>query len=259
MSTDVVLQNKPLVEAIFELRWKLEERSPGIKIDPNYKLLVGAMYEKVKDRYPFPEQMPTVNIPDEMAAHVVQHRFRKAENDWPLVQVGPGIMTLNDTHGYTWARFREQITNLLESLFAAYPIAEEKLRVDQLLLRYIDAVAFDYTTSDVFDFLRDKLKMELRTSDTFFEGTDVTKTPKGLDLNLQFHSGLPKGTIRLRFVSGKKADENALIWETIVKSDEKECPKTQDEVGRWAQEAHNLTHNWFFKMIEGDLRKEFEG
>ena len=111
MSTDVVLQNKPLVEAIFELRWKLEERSPGIKIDPHYKILVGAMYEKVKDRYPFPEQMPTVNIPDEMAAHVVQHRFRKAENEWPLVQVGPGIVTLNDTHGYTWARVGEQITN----------------------------------------------------------------------------------------------------------------------------------------------------
>lgn len=26
----------------------------------------------------------------------------------------------------------------------------------------------------------------------------------------------------------------------------------------WAIKAHDLTHDWFFKIIEGDLEKRFE-
>ena len=33
-----ILKNKPLVEAIFELRWELQEPAPGMKIDPHYNL-----------------------------------------------------------------------------------------------------------------------------------------------------------------------------------------------------------------------------
>ena len=33
------LKNKPLVEAILEIRWKLRGASPGPQTDPHYKLL----------------------------------------------------------------------------------------------------------------------------------------------------------------------------------------------------------------------------
>jgi len=102
---EIILSKKPLVEAIFELRWKLQEPTPGIKIDPNYKLLVGGIYDKIRQSYPFYEQLPTSALPDEIAAYVVQHRFRKATDGWPLVQIGPGVITVNDTEGYTWDDF----------------------------------------------------------------------------------------------------------------------------------------------------------
>jgi uncharacterized protein (TIGR04255 family) len=27
----------------------------------------------------------------------------------------------------------------------------------------------------------------------------------------------------------------------------------------WLDAAHTIIHDWFFKLIEGDLRKEFQG
>lgn len=48
-----ILKNKPLVEAIFELRWELKEQESRMKIDPHYKILVGRIYDKVSNEYPF--------------------------------------------------------------------------------------------------------------------------------------------------------------------------------------------------------------
>lgn len=34
------LKNKPLVEAILELKWQLQEGPGGMNVDPNYRLLL---------------------------------------------------------------------------------------------------------------------------------------------------------------------------------------------------------------------------
>ena len=44
--TRKILKNKPLVEAIFGLKWELQEPQPEMKIDPHYKLLIGRFYDK---------------------------------------------------------------------------------------------------------------------------------------------------------------------------------------------------------------------
>ena len=117
----VILTNKPLVEAIFELRWELQEVSPGFKTDPHYPILIGGIYGKAKSQYGFHEKLPTATMPDEIAGYIVQHRFRKGENSWPLIQIGPGIITLNDTEGYVWEDFEKRIPAVVDMLFDTYP------------------------------------------------------------------------------------------------------------------------------------------
>ena len=47
------LKNKPLVEAILELRWALSTTEiPGAAEDPNYRLLLGRFSERVQKEYP---------------------------------------------------------------------------------------------------------------------------------------------------------------------------------------------------------------
>ncbi|MDL1971057.1 MAG: TIGR04255 family protein [Candidatus Desulfofervidaceae bacterium] len=253
-----ILKNKPLVEAIFEIRWELQEPAPAMKIDPHYKILIGRIYDRVKDEYPFHEQLPTAAMPDEIAGYIVQHRFRKNKDKWPLIQVGPGILTLNDTEGYIWEDFERRIHHILHVLFEACPDAERNLKINSLLLRYIDAVDFNYEEDNIFSFLAKNLKVNITIYEKLFEETGVSNSPLGFDLKFSFPATRPKGAIHLRFARGKIKNIDALIWETHVQSIDNDAPKDLEDIKKWVGKAHDLTDDWFFKMIEGELLRRFE-
>ncbi len=258
MTVEKILKNKPLVEAIFEIKWELQESGQGMKVDPHYKVLIGRIYDRIKDEYPFHEQLPTAAIPDEIAGYVVQHRFRKNKEKWPLIQIGPGIITLNDTEGYVWNDFKERINNLLDVLYDAYPNSENNLKFSSLLLRYIDAIDFDYKKEDLFKFLKENLKLSIQIDKRLFGETGVNSSLLNIDLRFSFPSAKPKGAVHLRFLRGKRKNVDALIWETMVRSIGGDVPNSKKEVITWAEEAHLLTDDWFFKMIEGELLRRFE-
>lgn len=206
-----ILKNKPLIEAIFELRWELQQRAPGVRIDPHYKIIIGRIYDRVSSIYPSHEQLPTATMPDELAGYVVQHRFRKGRDEWPLIQIGPGIITLNDTAGYTWDDFARRISDLLDILFESYPDAKSNLKINSLLLRYIDAIDFDYEKCDVLNFLKEKLKINVEIHEKLFENTWASGLPLNLDLRASFPSTKPKGAVHLRIARGKSKGTDALV------------------------------------------------
>jgi len=256
--TRKILKNKPLIEAIFELRWKLQEPAPGMKIDPHYRIIIGRIYDKVSTEYPFHEQLPTASMPDEIAGYVVQHQFRKDKNEWPLIQIGPGIITVNDTEGYQWEDFEKRIIQAVNFLFESYPNPKDNLKLDSVILRYIDAIAFDFEKENIFNFLEDKMKTSISLHPNLFEGTGVKNQPLNFDLKTSFVSTKPKGAVSLRFVRGKKKESDALIWETITQSTHEDVPKVKDEIIDWIKDAHDLTDDWFFKLIDGELLRRFE-
>jgi uncharacterized protein (TIGR04255 family) len=249
-----VLKNKPLIEAIFELRWALKESSQGIKTDPHYKILVGSIYSKLKTEYPYHEPLPAASIPDDIAGHVVQHRFRKDKNQWPLIQIGPGILTVNDTAGYIWEDFEQKITSAVTALSDVYP-ESENLKISSLLLRYIDAVEFNFNSNNIYDFLAEKMKTTIRPYSGLFNDTGVHSMPESFDWRFSFACTKPTGMIHLRFMRGKKENTDALIWETMVQSTKEQVP---GNIADWLNDAHNLTDDWFFKLIAGELERRFE-
>jgi len=252
-----VLKNKPLVEAIFELRWELTGKTAsGESIDPHSKILVGAIYEKAKSEYPFHEQLPASEVPDRFAPYMIQHRFRKVAGQWPLIQLGPGILVLNDTTGYVWEDFNQRISKLVHMFLEAYP-DQENLVPNMVTLRYIDSIEFDYE-NDILRFLQEKMEIGIDINQDLFGETGVTKTPFDIELKFSFHSALPKGAMDIRMKRGKRAESDALIWETMFRSLGADVPKSEEEIITWVDSAHSLTDDWFFKLIEGDLLKEFE-
>lgn len=252
------LKNKPLVEAIFEVRWKLQESTPGMKLDSYYKLLIGRIYDRIKDEYPYHEQLPTATIPDEISGYIVQHRFRKDKDKWPLVQIGPGIITLNDTEGYEWEDFEKRIHQVLDVLFEVYLDAESNLSINGLLLRSIDAVDFNYEEDNVFSFLAKNLKIKIDIYEKLFEETGVDSLPLGFNLIFSFPATRPKGAVHLKFVRGKRKNTDALIWETHIQSIGDDVPKNKEQITKWVAHAHALTDDWFFKMIKGELLERFK-
>jgi len=251
------LSKAPLVEAILEIRWKLIEQSPGVSIDPKYKVLVGRLYDRLEATYPVHEPLPTASMPDEMLGYVVQHRFRSAEHQWPLVQVGPGVVTLNETENYTWDDFEKRSHQLLNHLFEAYPDAPNSLTITSLQLRYIDAIFFDFDHDDIFAFMADQLQINLNFPPKIFQNSPLHSRPTGFNALFAFPITDPNGVIRLRFARGKRMERDALIWETVVQSDEANVPEMPSGFQTWLAAAHTLTHNLFFKLIEGPLEKSF--
>ena len=252
-----VLKNKPLVEAIFQLQWELQETGTELKTDPNYGILLGRLYDRIESEYPFHERLPTADIPDEIAAYVVQHRFRKGEGEWPLVQLGPGIMTVNDTEGYVWQDFQQRACTVTAKLRESYP-QPQGLKIERLLLRYIDSVSLDREKNNALDFLRDYLKTRIELQPELFEDTGVSRVASNLDLRFSFPCDRPTGAMNVRFALGNTRGQEALIWETVVQSTGAEVPEDTQQIPAWLEEAHCLTHDWFFKMIEGELRRRFE-
>lgn len=251
------LTHAPLVEAILEIRWQLREGAPGIAVDPKYKLLVGRLYDRLASDYRFHEPLPTASMPDEMLGYVVQHRFRVAENRWPLVQVGPGLVTLNETENYEWEDFETRSHQLVNCLFAAYPDAPQSLHVTSLQLRYIDAIPFDFAGDSIFEFMSKKLKINLDFPSIIFDNAPIQAFPAGLNALFGFPTTDPAGTIRLRFARGTHHNDDALIWETVVQSDGSDVPEMPGGFQAWLAAAHTITHNTFFKLIEGQLEESF--
>ncbi len=252
------LKNKPLVETILEIRWKLKGNPPAPQIDPHYKLLLGRLFDRILDEYPEHEQLPTANIPDGMANHVVQHRFRIAANSWPLIQIGPGIFTVNSTSDYKWVDFRPRVLSAINKLYDAHPKVDD-LNISNIILRYIDAVDFDYNKNNSFDFLKDNLKLNISLPKNLFKDTNIEEKPNSLTWQSSFRTKKPKGIINIRFATGKKKNIPAIIWETTVESIGDDSPEMPKDFEKWLDAAHDITDDWFFKMIEGELERRFSG
>lgn len=253
------LKNKPLVEAVLELKWALSgQPTPGMQFDPHYRLLLGRFSERAQKGYPAHEPLPTSQIPDGMVAHMVQHRFRVAEGAWPLVQIGPGILTVNDTAKYTWSDFQERCEAAVAQLFDAHP-ARADFHVQDITLRYIDAVAFDFNANSIFNFIGDNLKTKIALPEGLFQGTSVKKNPAAFNWQASFMNDNPKGMVTLRFATGQRDGARSLIWETLVQSAGASLPTMPDGFTQWLSGAHDVTDDWFFKLIEGELERRFSG
>ncbi|MGA2619515.1 MAG: TIGR04255 family protein [Thermoguttaceae bacterium] len=260
------LKNKPLVEAILEIRWHLlplfkaegqaQMMVPGR--DPHYRLLLARLFDRLQGEYPVHEQLATANLPDDMLGQVVQHRFRSAKDEWPLVQVGPGVFTVNDTHGYTWTDFQQRAREAVVRLYDAHPSVAE-LRIQSLVLRYIDAVEYNYKEENAFAFLRDKMKLGVSLPDSLFQNTGVESRPQSFSWQAMFQCSKPPGAVHVSFATGQREDKPAILWETTVQSAGDDLPNMPDEFPGWFDAAHEITDEWFFKLIEGELERRFEG
>ena len=255
----IELKNKPLVEAILEFKWKLPAQTPtGIETDPHYRLLLGRFSEKVESDYPFHEPLPTTQIPDAMVAHMAQHRFRTSQGGWPLIQVGPGLMTVNETSGYKWSDFKERCDKAVRSLSNAHP-AKRQFKAQDLALRYIDAVDIDFKQDSVFSFLQDKMKTSISLPDSLFADGRVRRDPTAFNCQMSFPADYPVSIVTLRFAIGSHRNKPALIWETLVQAASAHIPKIPDDFSEWLDAAHALTDDWFFKLIDGELKERFAG
>ena len=78
----------PLKEIVFEIKLKDAQLV-------DYDIFVGELFSKLKSSYSFYQALKPSEFPALLMPFVIQHRFRKIENGYPLYQLGPGIASFN--------------------------------------------------------------------------------------------------------------------------------------------------------------------
>lgn len=247
------LPNKPLVEAIFELKWQPTAESLGNSAP---SLLMGRLYEHLKDEYPAVEELPAALIPEQLAYHVVQRRFRANVGGWPLVQLGPGIFTINEATNYSWSEFGGRCVKAVNHLteLTSFPDA---LPVT-LSLRYVNSITFDHRTEDVLEFLKDKFGVTIT-----FPTPLLRYSSRRASSNFNWHYALQLDSLPgdgiVRFATGMREGQPILVWEIIIVSHRIPASRVRDAFADWLNQAHEVAEHWFFALIEGELLRRFVG
>ncbi|MEX2171220.1 MAG: TIGR04255 family protein [Pirellulales bacterium] len=253
------LANKPLVEAVFEVRWALRNQGP-LTDDPGFQLFQGRYYDRVRERYPYAKALPAAGVPEAMTGHTVRQQFRASEDGWPVTQIGPGILTVNETVEYSWDSFEPLVRDAVKALFDAYPEKIAKLRPTQVVLRYINVICdpWDLPKTPLLQFLRDKLHISIDLERLLFDSDSHADSPHGLNLNLTYQLESPDCLAGANFAVGESNGKRALIFEITVQTSPERAPQSVDAIGKWTKEAHEVVDKWFFALIRGDLLSNFE-
>lgn len=252
-----ILKKPPIVEALLEVQWELKSGGMPRPADPYFQLLVGSFYEKIKASYPFYEPLPASAVPDEVTGPIVKHRFRVEKGQWPLIQIGPGIMSVNQTERYQkFLNFKQLAIEAINALYDAHP-QKQNLVIKCIKLRYIDAKEVDYSKQNIFSFLREKMHIPIDMPSFLLLEGKLQEVPVGLNLMNSFRCNEPPGIAKLTISTGHIEGKMAVIWNQILKSSDDDVPEMPNGFDKWIDKAHIILDGWFWKLIEGDLKKEF--
>ena len=265
---EVILAKPPLNEAWLEIRWKLHDTPEGLQIDPGFPFALGTFYHGVKDRYAYRVDLDASRAPQEMLPFVVRHQFRPGKEEWPVLQIGPGVATVNLTRPYSWDLFLNEIRFLRDQLVEAY--GDDPIKTDLITLRYKNSEPFDYRTNDFLEFLRTRLNTELSLPGNVPGNFASRPSPTSGRIRLSFDLARPKGTGALLLGTGTQTMEQdtlpharvkaeVLLWQLELASGGDDAPNVYDEsqFHSWLGDAHSVLHEWFFSLIEGALLQEY--
>ncbi len=246
------LPNAPLEEVIFEIRWLLQPSNDnGPMQDAGFELASGRLNTLVENSFPIYRRIAPQQFPDQMLFYHPVHQYWTGENIWPVLQLGPGIFTVNCTdQGYDWERtFRPLIEKAIKWLTQAY---REPVQLAFASLRYIDAVKVnDYGgLNDNWQvFIKENFNLEYKN---FF---NTRGHQRQIQINQTFELE-DASELQIQMSSGTKKNEPAVVWQTAVL---KKHNFTVDELLNWADKAHSITHDLFIDMIKPRLYDRFSG
>lgn len=239
------LPKAPLVEIVLELRWKITNKSDLLKI----QYLYGDIYSELKNKYPHRESNVPTEIPIDILINQPIHRFRTAPNDYPLFQVGPGILTLNTIDKkYFWDTFSKDSEELVVSFLKVFPIdIHEKLTPSIL---FLDFFPFDFDKHDVNKYINERFNVVFHQS---FIVND--KYPK--DLNIGFYYEISIGDLSITFLKGKNtSQQDGIVLQTRING--KPLNPNKEEISSWIEKSHDICSDLFKKLTQGELYESFK-
>jgi uncharacterized protein (TIGR04255 family) len=244
------LPNAPLQEVIFEVRWALKpSEETGQLEDDGFELASGRLSTILEEELPYYKRIVPSDIPEQLLFYRAVHQYWKGEKTWPVVQLGPGMFTVNCTEEwYDWEEnYFPFLQKAIQWLIQAY---RQPLHFAFVSLRYIDAIKVaDYGG------IQDGWQAFIGNQFNFLYSNEFNT--RGRQRQVQINQVFElenQSSLQIQISDGKRNNELALIWQTAVL---KKQLFSQDQLIKWADEAHALTHQLFKEMIKPELYASF--
>lgn len=239
------LSNAPLVEVVFELKWDIKTKSD---LD-DFQYLYGDLYANLKKDFPKRERLTPLELPLDALIGIPVFRFTKNDNDYPLIQIGPGVISINTLNKfYVWEDFREEIHNLINILKDIYP-KFQTLKINPALI-YIDFLKFDSDEICGYDFINKNLNITVNSNIL----NDLE--PKINEININANYQVKSNSLSVRINEGKANNSiDGIVLQTKVNGNEQSY--NNENLKEWLESAHLLSSQTFKSLIQEDLYKTF--
>jgi len=237
------LPNAPLLEVVFELRWSVKDKSD--LMDAEY--LYGDLFAEIKNKYPHRERILPIEIPVEITINKPVYRYRANQNGYPLVQIGPGLLTLNTTANlYEWDIFFDDAKELIKTFLKIFK-SEKKFNPSLL---YLDFFPFDFNSRDVTKFINENLNIKIEQS--FIENVVHPK-----EINIAYSFDIEQGELKVSLQKGidKSRNEGLLLQSRINGAPIQ--PET-NLITEWLNNSHGICSNLFKELTKGQLYESFK-
>lgn len=237
------LPNAPLLEVIFELRWNMAGEAHW----DQFPFLQGDLYATLKEEYPIRESLFPIEIPQKALANQAIYRYSN-ENGFPMVQMGPGVLTLNTTDDYyVWEDYAREVKSLIKRFFSVYDFSFSDYITPSL--SYYDFLAFNWEDEHILEFVNENLNIEVNQN--FF---DSGKTPFSFNWGISYKTDL--GVFSLKIDKGNVDDEKqGMILQFQLRSGE--IKPDFDSLNNWLDKGHALCSKMFKELTKGKLYDSF--
>lgn len=243
------LYKAPLQEVIFELRWELQvDENTNNMMDKGFDLALGAFGRIVKDKFPDVIRKVPTDMPVQLLLHQPVFQFWSLSKSWPVIQLGPGIMTVNETDKkYDWDEgYFPLVKNAIDWLHEAY---DSKINFIEASLKYIDNVKidnyeFEHWNSFINQNLTFNFQNEFIDSGTLrkFSFSQVFEIENASNLHLTISNG------------NDKKNQEFLIWQSAVTSNDRSVISNLTD---WISFAHTKTSQLFKSITKKDFYASF--
>ncbi len=187
-----------------------------------------------------------------MVNGIVQHRFRAGINQWPLIQIGAGVFTVNDSYDsgdkYDWEDFKGRCLDGLKTLLNVYPIGSA---VESINLKYVNAFKFNFEENNISSFLKEKMKADtVSLPKKIHEDIKAEEKPLNFNFTLSHSCSEPNTLLKIQIASGKNNGEDCLIGNIDLTADKLNIPSLPDDLDQWLEAVHSKIEEVFFTLIE---------
>ena len=252
-------KNAPLVEVIAEVHWDLRtvDTSTGIQTDPYYFPLQDKFIEASSEQGLSYQEFVVPNfVPIEHSASHPRLRLRENAEKWPVVQLGPGILTANIVPPYGgWREFETFLLTQIECLLNAYRDIGQSISVNRLHLRYIDGFDHHFNFDHFPTFAKEMLSFSCPLPRKFREEHVRNENEYVYVLDVSFACKAPsKSRARLKISPGTLKDEQALILEISCETINKNRIQNSTQIKDWFSQAHKAIKRQFETLTTSNLK-----